>query len=100
MNEAQKIAKERAEIMLAFANGKKILCKYSKREEELWTDHANPAWDWLNWDYKLAPETVEIQLFRHVLGDTNVFIAGTELNSTWTPVSDIIKVEVKDVAPD
>jgi len=104
MTEQQQEVRRRAKIMMAFAEGKKILCrKYESRGK--WEKNPNPLWNWMLFDYKVAPETVKVRLFKSeaepdfgpvvfVVPDDPII---GDRHPDWVPCSDIIEIEVKDV---
>ena len=52
---------EMIEVMQAFADGKKIECKRNPVVTQTvamrdWSEVNNPCWDWLNLQYRVAPE--------------------------------------------
>lgn len=51
MNDAQKEAKRRAEVMLAFAEGKEIEYSWGGG----WNFCSDPVWDWHTNDYRIKP---------------------------------------------
>lgn len=53
MTEQQRIAKERAEVMLAFSEGKVI--EFQKNGSNLWEIGDSFWWDWSRYDYRIAP---------------------------------------------
>lgn len=68
MTPAQKQAKERAEVMLAFANGKTIEAR-AKDTAFWWTlDDIEPYWDWRTTDYRIKPEPRVVYLLEHLDG--------------------------------
>ncbi len=48
-------ARKAAEVMLAYANGEQIECKY--KEERSWYLRDNPAFEWYSFDYRVKPKT-------------------------------------------
>lgn len=53
---AQKRARERAEVMLAFAEGKTIQCLGRYLKGDTWDDAAHPSWNWTDFDYRIKRE--------------------------------------------
>jgi hypothetical protein len=54
MDERQKEAKRRAEVMIAFSEGAKI--QFQKWEGGPWRPASSPSWDWKGFDYRIKPE--------------------------------------------
>lgn len=54
MKTPQEIAKERAEVMMAFAEGAEI--QSCSRGQNDWGDYSAPIWNWAQCDYRIKPE--------------------------------------------
>ncbi len=48
-------ARKAAEVMLAYADGEQIECRY--KEERSWYLRNNPAFEWYSFDYRVKPKT-------------------------------------------
>lgn len=57
MNDAQKQAKEYAEILLAFSRGEKL--EYRFKSRTAWGSCPCPAWQFQDYEYRIAPKPVE-----------------------------------------
>ena len=67
MNTFQKSAKARAEIMLAFAEGKTI---QGLESDGKWVDLCYPSWDWECEEFRIRPEPFAIWVNVHSDGST------------------------------
>lgn len=68
MKEVQKEAKRRAEVMLAFAEGKEIENRCRGRDD--WDEVIDPSWDWFSNDYRIkSPAKRKIMLDAWLDGD-------------------------------
>ena len=65
-------ALEAAAVMIAFANGRKIEWKYADREDYGWRTSDQPTWDWIDCEYRVAPEPWQLKIWVHD-EDTRVF---------------------------
>lgn len=54
--------KKAIEVMQAWVDGKKIEYRY-KGEPEWITVALLTSWDWKNWDYRIKPEPMEIEVW-------------------------------------
>lgn len=69
---SREYVREYAAVMLSYASGKTI--QYRRRyckpgtelQEGAWGDHPEiPAWDWGNFEYRVKPEPMEIEVWVH-----------------------------------
>lgn len=51
----QETAKQQAEVMIAFAEGKPIQYMIFANNGIEWTDISEPLWDWIRFDYRIRP---------------------------------------------
>ena len=52
----QEIAKQRAEVLIAFAEGKRIQSMRFANNVIEWIDISEPLWDWSRVNYRIKPE--------------------------------------------
>lgn len=91
-NEKEKTQKQIA-VMAAFTNGKKIECR--ERTGEKWCRIPAPAWDWLNYDYRVEaakPQRVWLAPLRLSTG----LVQYAKQSEDWRPD----RVEFIEVTPD
>jgi hypothetical protein len=67
-------AREAAAVMLAFADGSRIECKYVNREE--WSKVDTPVWNWDVVEYRVAPEPWTGKIWVHPDGQVERAIDG------------------------
>mgnify|MGYP000997886397 CR=1 FL=1 len=55
---------EKIAVMQAAERGEKIESKYIALQcpEAAWCPNSKPVWDWINFDYRVAPRTMEIMV--------------------------------------
>ena len=51
----QETARMRAEVLVAFAEGKTIQAIYKSSALSEWRDQPNPLWDWIHFEYRIKP---------------------------------------------
>ena len=105
-----KTIEEKIAVMQAYADGKKIEESYFGRS---WTETTNPAWQWVNYDYRIKPEpkyrpyknadeffaeaqkhgwwvilsSTHIRFFVNAYGNTAM-----RTGSDWTTYEDVLKI--------
>jgi hypothetical protein len=61
--------KQAAAVMIAWAKGKPIQSRAVLRTDLEWTTfepgHRPPVWDWEDYDYRIAPEPMEVEVWVH-----------------------------------
>lgn len=63
----QETAKQQAEVMIAFAEGKTIQSTRCSDREIKWEDQPSPLWDWIHFEYRIKPqEPKKVTLLGHV----------------------------------
>jgi len=55
--------KAAAAVMIAWAEGKRIQGK--SQDNAAWHDYTEPAWNWNSFDYRIAPEPLEVEVWVH-----------------------------------
>jgi len=80
MNSEQVLAKKRAEVMIAFSEGKEI--EFMDRANK-WHKNTDPSWDWDSWDYRVKEEPLELwvnvyedDIYVHETKEKALFFAG------------------------
>ena len=73
--------RQAAEVMLAFAEGKKI--EYRNEANENWTPITDPAWAWECSDYRIAPVPWQRRIWVHD-EDKSVF---ADEGDGWKPLA-------------
>lgn len=79
-----------AAVMLAYADGKTI--QYRKRygppgntPECDWSDHQSPQWNWTDFEYRVKPEPMEIEVWVSPHGELSLYKPHSLGNLEWTP---------------
>lgn len=73
--------KEMIAVMQASEEGKTIQFRRSFRPEMAWIDHENAAWNWAEFEYRVKPEPMEIEVWVHNDGITMAL--GSKRDSQW-----------------
>lgn len=58
-----KTVKEMIAVMQAYLDGRKIEAK--PNSEKYWNDVGNPVWDWQTYDYRIAPQEIEVHVYKN-----------------------------------
>lgn len=62
--------KSAAQVMLAYAEGKQIECRYRHSSTAKWGPFVGSiVWDWGQYEFRLAPEPVEVEVWCHKDGN-------------------------------
>lgn len=82
-------ARQQAEVMIAFAEGKTI--EYRENGEHVWEYAKTPSWDWFSFDYRIKPaepKKVKLTAFTTANGQLLYFdmMRVKTWNSDWTRV--------------
>jgi hypothetical protein len=65
--ETRALSKKKAEIMLAYSEGKAIECLNIASAGANWKTVHSPSWNWSNFDYRINPEASKQVMIRHYL---------------------------------
>lgn len=65
---AREEARRKADVMLAFAEGMEIECRYNGDSDDSWERIVFPTWDWSAFDYRIAqPKKRKVEKWQWVL---------------------------------
>ena len=91
----QETAKAKAEVMVAFADGKTIQSTRCSDKEINWEDQPSPLWDWIRFEYRIKPaehRKAKLSAFVSKYGQLihydmmKIKTLNSDWNSDWTRV--------------
>ena len=96
--DAKCIARKAAEVMLAFADGKKIQAK--SRTSEWYDLHGDPTWDWNGFNYRVKPEPREWWVNEYRDGPADFIYPSKEKADSECASNRIRRFRVREVLED